>query len=77
MVITSAESIPQIRAICKEIEEGVMKIGVKKPKWHGLIESNWMILDLGSVIVHVMTPEERQKYNLEELWGKTAVIYHP
>ncbi len=35
-----------------------------------------MILDAGSIIVHVMNPAEREYYNLEELWGKEGIVYH-
>ncbi|MFC1560143.1 ribosome silencing factor [Candidatus Margulisiibacteriota bacterium] len=76
LVITCGESPPQLRAISKSIDEGLLKTGLKKSNWEGKLESNWLILDLGSVVVHVMSPEERQKYGLEEIWGKTAVTYH-
>ena len=76
LVITSGDSSPQIKAVCRSIDEGLQKVGYKKTKWEGKLESNWMILDIGSVVVHVMSPEERKKYGLEELWGKTALTYH-
>jgi len=53
-----------------------MDIGIKAPNWQGKLESNWIILDLGSIIVHIMGPEERKIYSLEEIWGKTAITYH-
>lgn len=76
MVLTSGESGPQIRAICGAIDDGLEKLGYKKLRWEGTPASNWMILDLSSVVVHVMSPEERGRYKLEELWGRTAVTYH-
>ena len=76
LVITAGESAPQIRAITKAIDEGMLKMGLKRKNWQGDYRSNWMILDLGSIVVHVMSPEEREKYKLEELWGKTSVTYH-
>jgi len=50
--------------------------GIETGKWQGKPESNWLLLDLGSIIVHIMGPEERKKYSLEDIWGKTAVTYH-
>ena len=76
MIVTSGDSGPQIRAIAKLIDDGLKKYGYKKDKWEGNLKSNWLILDLGTVVVHVMSPEEREKYKLEELWKKTAVTYH-
>jgi ribosome-associated protein len=58
------------------VDEGLEKMGYKAPKWQGKIESNWLILDLGSVIVHIMGAEERKRYSLEEIWEKTAITYH-
>ena len=75
-VIMSGESSPQLKAILGSIEEKVKKTLRRKPKWEGNINSNWLILDLGDVIVHIMGGEERKKYNLEDLWEKSAIIYH-
>ena len=52
------------------------KLGYKTRVWQGKPESNWLILDLGSIIVHVMGAEERKRYSLEELWEKTSITYH-
>ena len=75
-VLCSGESSPQLKAILESIEENIKKVTKKGPKWEGSINSNWLILDLGDVIVHIMGEEERKKYNLEELWEKSAIIYH-
>lgn len=75
-VIVSGESSPQLKAILKGIEEGVNKLRKLKQKWEGSISSNWLILDLGDVIVHIMGEEERKRYKLEDLWQKSAIIYH-
>ena len=76
LVICSGESEPQIRAIEKEIDAQLRKNKIKGLKWEGVISSGWVILDLGSVVVHVLKTAEREYYQLEELWGKEAVIYH-
>jgi len=76
LVVTSGDSTPQLSAICNCIEDGLYKIGMKKPKWEGKPESNWIVLDLGNVVVHIMSPQEREKYSLEELWGKKGITYH-
>ena len=49
---------------------------MKKVMREGEVASNWIVLDLGSVIVHIMGTKERSYYNLEELWGAHAIIYH-
>ena len=76
LVICSAESTPQLRAIEKEIDSCLRKNKIKGFRWQGLVKSGWLVLDLGAIVVHVMGTEERKYYNLEELWGKEAVFYH-
>jgi ribosome-associated protein len=76
LVICGAESGPQLRAIEKEIDSELRKIGVNKFKWEGVVSSGWVVLDLGSVVVHVLGETERDYYRLEDLWGKEAIVYH-
>jgi ribosome-associated protein len=76
IVICSAESEPQLRAIEKEIDSDLRKNGVKNFRWEGVLSSGWLVLDLGSIAVHLLKEEEREYYKLEELWGKEAVVYH-
>ena len=75
-ILATSGSTPQIRALTKAVDEGIEKLGFKAPKWQGKLESNWLILDLGSIIVHIMGAEERKRYSLEEIWEKTAITYH-
>lgn len=75
-IICSGESAPQLRAIEKEIDKQLRKNRIKSFRWQGVVKSGWLVLDLGDVVVHVMGQEERAYYNLEELWGKEAIVYH-
>jgi ribosome-associated protein len=76
LVICGGESPAQIRAIEKEIDGQLRRSGIKEFKWEGVTSSGWVILDLGNLVVHVMGSAEREYYNLEELWGKEAIVYH-
>jgi ribosome-associated protein len=75
-VICEGESGPQLKAISSHIEEALRSKGKKPLKWEGKLNSNWMILDLGRVVIHVMGKEERERYNLEGIWEKNAIVYH-
>jgi len=75
-ILATSGSTPQTRALTKAVDEEIENLGFKAPKWHGKLESNWLILDLGSIIVHIMGAEERKRYSLEEIWEKTAITYH-
>ena len=76
IVVCAGESGPQLKAISSNIEDKVRKKGLKCLRWEGKVNSNWFILDLGMVIVHVMGEGERQRYKLEEMWGKKGITYH-
>jgi ribosome-associated protein len=76
IIICTADSNPQLDAITRSIDDKLDKVGKKPPKWQGKTGSNWKVLDTGSIIVHVMGSEERDRYNLDELYEKSAIIYH-
>ena len=76
LLIASGDSEPHLRAIEKEIDKSLRSNKIKGFRWQGIAPSGWMVLDLGAVVVHVMKNEEREYYNLEELWEKEAIIYH-
>jgi len=76
LVVCSGESEPQIQAIKKEVDSELRKNKIKGYKWEGVIGSGWVVLDLGWIVVHVMGMAERERYQLEYLWGKDAIVYH-
>lgn len=69
-VITHGNSSRHVRAIADHILETLKK--AKAPAWHieGLEDGQWILLDFGTVIVHVFYHETRQFYALERLWGE-------
>lgn len=63
-------SEPHIGAIAERIRREVRtQLGIRPLLCNGDPRSHWIIIDYGSVIIHIMTPEAREKYQLEELWG--------
>ncbi|MEK7376888.1 MAG: ribosome silencing factor [Candidatus Margulisiibacteriota bacterium] len=76
LVLCTANSSPHIGAITDGIDEVLIKSGIKPAGWQGKNDSNWKILDIISIVVHVMGGEERNKYGLEKLWEKSGVTYH-
>ncbi len=74
-VISSGESERQIRAIVEEIKSQVKKNLQALPlRIEGTASSGWMLMDYGSVIVHVFSPAMRDYYQLEELWADAPVV---
>ncbi|MFA5103605.1 MAG: ribosome silencing factor [Candidatus Margulisiibacteriota bacterium] len=75
-IVCTANSTPQINAIAEGIKDTLHKKGVKMPRVQGKGGSNWIIIDFINIVAHIMGSEERKKYNLEDLWGKSGIIYH-
>ena len=67
--IVTGRSKIQTRSIADAIAQAVKNSGYHIARTEGYTDGNWILLDLGSVIVHVFTPEMRQFYNLERLWA--------
>ncbi|MDQ2865863.1 MAG: ribosome silencing factor [Candidatus Eremiobacteraeota bacterium] len=67
--LVTGRSKIQTRAIADAITEGVRACGHTVTRMEGYAEGTWILIDLGNVISHVFTPEQRQFYNLERLWS--------
>ena len=69
MIIASADSGRQTKALANHVQEKIKAIGGTVYGIEGEQSGEWVLVDCGDVIVHVMQPAVRQYYNLEELWG--------
>lgn len=69
-IVCEAVSAPQIRAICENIETEVQKECGENPYHHeGLENLEWVIIDYVNIVIHIMQPEIRKYYRLEEMWN--------
>jgi ribosome-associated protein len=73
-VICSGRSDRQVQALAGAILDELRDDGIRPLGVEGKASSRWVLLDFGSVIVHVFAPEEREYYGLERLWGKAAQV---
>jgi len=69
-VIVTGRSKVQTRAIADSIVEAARAEGYAVARVEGYGEGSWILIDLGDVIAHVFTPEQRTFYNLERLWSR-------
>lgn len=74
-VICSGTSTTHTRALADEVEEKLKEEKMLFFHKEGYSSSNWILLDYGSVVVHIMQQEEREYYNIEKLWSKGIVSY--
>ena len=73
VMIASGTSNRQTRALAMSVRDAVNKAGFGKPRVEGEDNGEWIIVDCGSAVVHVMQPAIRSYYHLEELWGDVPV----
>jgi ribosome-associated protein len=69
MVIASAQSTRQTKALANSVVVRLKELGATVYGTEGEDGGEWVLVDLGDVIVHIMQPAVRAYYNLEELWG--------
>lgn len=67
-VICSGRAVPQVKAICDEVEEKAPGIGLTLRRKEGYTEGRWIVLDFANILVHLFIPDERKYYNMERLW---------
>jgi ribosome-associated protein len=76
-IICEAGNQPQIRAIADNVEDKVNNVCDEKPYHHeGLSKMQWVLIDYVNVVVHIMLPENRKFYKLEEMWSDAASETH-
>lgn len=75
-VVCSGRTPVQVHALAEELDEKLSEQGITPLRREGLEASRWVVMDLGSVMVHVFHREEREFYNLERLWNDGANITH-
>jgi ribosome-associated protein len=70
VVIASADSARQLKALASHVQEKAKAVGGRVYGVEGEDGGEWVLIDLGDIVVHIMQPAVRTHYNLEELWGQ-------
>ena len=73
-VICNGSSTPHIKALVDEVDKELSEAGEPPIRREGLRSDIWVLMDFGSVIVHVFTEEARKFYNLERLWSDSEEV---
>lgn len=74
VIMVSGDSARQNKALANNVQEKLKALGAKVHGVEGLDPGEWVLVDLGQIVVHIMQPAVRQHYNLEELWGGQAPV---
>jgi len=73
VIIASGDSTRQVKALADNVERKLKALGERVEGVEGGANAEWVLVDLGDVVVHIMHPAVRSYYNLEELWGGKPV----
>ena len=71
IILASADSTRQVKALARNVHDKVKEAGGEIIGLEGEETGEWVLIDLGRIVVHVMQPAVRSHYNLEELWRTT------
>src|SRR4051812_19564946 len=69
VVIASGDSTRQVKALADNVEDKLKALGAHVYGIEGAAASEWILVDFGDLVVHIMHPTVRSFYNLEEIWG--------
>ena len=69
IIIACGDSNRQVKSLARNVQDKVREAGVEIISTEGEDGGEWVLVDLGDIVVHVMQPAVRSYYNLEELWG--------
>ena len=69
VVIASGDSTRQVKALADHVQDKLRALGARVYGVEGEKSAEWILVDLGDVVVHIMHPAAREFYNLEEVWG--------
>ena len=73
VIVATGTSNRQTKALASSVRDAVREAGFPKPRTEGEDNGEWIIVDCGQAVVHVMQPAIRQYYRLEEIWGEKPV----
>ena len=74
MVIASGRSALQVKTLADEVEDRLSESGISPLRKEGQQEGRWVVLDYGSVLVHIFHTQEREFYQLERLWESGETV---
>ena len=77
MVIASGRSQLQVKSLADDVLDQVAEAGVSPRATEGASEARWIVMDYGTVLVHIFHPEDRQFYHLEKLWSDGEAVALP
>jgi ribosome-associated protein len=72
LIIATAESSRQVKALAQHVRDALKAAGATITGVEGELSGEWVLVDGGDIVVHIMQPATRAYYNLEELWTRPS-----
>lgn len=73
-LIVTGNTTTQVKAIANNLAEKLPELGLPVLHVEGFPEARWVLVDCGDLLLHVLTPDQREFYKLERLWGDAKVV---
>ena len=73
IIVASGTSSTQIKSMAKKLADRLNARGIKDIRVEGVTQGDWVVLDMGDIVVHLFRPEVRDFYNIEKMWNMPAV----
>ncbi len=73
-LIATGNTTTQTKAITEYLVEKLPELGIRIIRKEGLPEAQWVLIDCGDLVIHIMTPQTREFYSLERLWGDAREV---
>ena len=73
VIVASGTSNRQTKALAASVRDAVREAGFPKPRIEGEENGEWIVVDCGAAVAHIMQPAIRQYYHLEEIWGEKPI----
>lgn len=77
MIVATGDSNRQVKALANNVREKLKEAGAEILGMEGDQTGEWVLVDAGELIIHVMLPAVRDYYNLEQLWGGQKPVFNP
>ena len=74
-LICCGTSLPHLRALADSLRRELTDQGLRPRGQDGAVSSQWIVMDYGSILIHIMSPEMRTFYGLEDLWDKRLIVF--
>lgn len=75
MILASGRSARHVGAIADHLSQTIKELTGTAPKLEGMPNADWVLLDLGDIIIHLFRPEVRTFYNLEKIWADDGNVH--